>query len=181
MVIEITHRIDIQIQATHLSSAGYRSQTDKGETMTTIETKEITNSEDVIDVRDVIARVEHLESQPTKTEGGDHCAWCCAELKDDDETHSSDCEILELPQLAALLDELRGNDGDEEWRGDWYPLLLVRDSHFRDFAQQEAEDLDLVKSDARWPYTCIDWEQAARELQVDYSTVEFDGVTYWYR
>lgn len=82
---------------------------------------------------------------------------------------------------ASYWGELAGNGGDEEWRGAWYPLLLVRDSHFRDFAQQEAEDLDLVKSDTRWPYTCIDWSEAAEELKQDYTTVEFDGVTFWYR
>jgi hypothetical protein len=29
--------------------------------------------------------------------------------------------------------------------------------------------------------SCIDWDQAARELQVDYFDVDFDGVTYWIR
>lgn len=144
------------------------------------ETKEITNSEDVIDLRDVTDRVEHLESQPTLDDDG-ACYSCGSLTKEGDEDHESDCEVLELQRLTVLLDELRGNGGDHDWRDDWYPLLLVRNSYFKDFAQQEAEDLDLVKSDARWPYTCIDWEQAARELQMDYTTVEFDGVTYWYR
>lgn len=27
----------------------------------------------------------------------------------------------------------------------------------------------------------VDWERAARELQMDYTPVEFDGVTYWVR
>ena len=29
--------------------------------------------------------------------------------------------------------------------------------------------------------TCIDWAQAARELRMDYTSVDFDGVTYWIR
>lgn len=33
----------------------------------------------------------------------------------------------------------------------------------------------------RWPYTCIDWEHAAKELRYDYSAADFDGVTYWIR
>jgi hypothetical protein len=28
---------------------------------------------------------------------------------------------------------------------------------------------------------CIDWNEAASELQMDYTAVEFDGVTYWVR
>lgn len=63
----------------------------------------------------------------------------------------------------------------------WYPVTLVRDSYFEDYAQELAEELDLVKRDVHWPYNCIDWEQAARELKQDYSSADFDGVTYWYR
>jgi len=127
---------------------------------------EISNTDDVIDVRDVIARVEELEEL----------------LPPADESDGTDNEERqELATLMSLLDDLKGNGGDVDWRGDWYPLLLVRDSHFRDFAQQEAEDLGLIKSDSSWPDNCIDWEQAAQELQVDYTTCEFEGVTYWYR
>ena len=48
-------------------------------------------------------------------------------------------------------------------------------------AQELAEDCGLIPDDAKWPCNCIDWEQAAEELQVDYSTVEYDGETYYYR
>lgn len=129
---------------------------------------EITNSDDLIDVRDVIARFEELETELDDTHS-------------DDQTNEALDLRAEFDTLKELLEDLKGNGGDEDWRGDWYPITLVRDSYFKDFAQQEAEDLDLIKSDARWPYTCIDWEQAASELQIDYTTVEFDGVTYWYR
>ena len=149
--------------------------------MSTTATKKVTNSEDVIDLREVTDRVEYLEEQPTLDDDGACYSCGSRDLKEGDESHESDCEVLELQRLNALLDELRGNGGDHDWRGDWYPLLLVRDSYFEDFARQEAEDLDLIKSDASWPYTCIDWERAAQELQSDYGDVEFDGVTYWYR
>lgn len=132
------------------------------------ETKEITNSDDYIDVRDVIARVEALESELSED----------AETSEDEEERLSFAELL---TLRELLEKLEGNGGDEEWRGSWYPIGLVRESYFEDFARQEAEDLDLIKSDARWPYTCIDWERAAEELKQDYSEVDFDGVTYYFR
>ena len=134
----------------------------------TTETKEITNSEDVIDVRDVIARFEELETE-------------LDDAHSDDETNEMlDCRA-EFDTLKELLSELEGNGGDEEWRDAWYPVTLVRKSYFRTFAQEEAESLDLVKSDARWPYTCIDWDQAASELLQDYTSTDFDGVTYYYR
>lgn len=127
---------------------------------------DISNSADVIDVRDVIARVEELESEVEAAE-------------DSDGTDNEERE--ELAALTALLDDLEGNGGDENWRGSWYPITLVRDSYFEDFAQEEADSLGLISSEVKWPYTCIDWEQAARELQQDYSSVEYEGVTYWYR
>lgn len=132
------------------------------------ETKEITKYDDLIDVRDVIARFEELETE-------------LDDAHEDSETNEALDLRAEFDILKELLEELKGNGGDEDWRGDWYPIILVRDSYFRDFAQQEAEDLDLIKANAPWPNNCIDWDQAARELQVDYTTVEFDGVTYWYR
>lgn len=46
-------------------------------------------------------------------------------------------------------------------------------------------------SDAKWPFTCIDWEQAAKELSHDYTSIELrpldengeecDAITYYYR
>lgn len=145
-----------------------------------IATKEITNSEDVIDVRDITDRVEYLEEQPTVDDDG-ACYSCGTYLKTGDEEHELDCEVLELQRLNALLDELRGNGGDHGWRDNWYPLLLVRDSYFENFARDEAEQLGLIKSDMSWPYTCINWEEAAEQLQHDYSSISFDGVDYWYR
>lgn len=38
-----------------------------------------------------------------------------------------------------------------------------------DFAQELAEQLGEIKKDVSWPYTCIDWEHAAKELMYDYA------------
>lgn len=90
-------------------------------------------------------------------------------------------ETEELEELENLLSELQGLGGDEQFDGDWYPCVLIRDSYFRDYAQELAEDCGMVNEKAGWPNNCIDWELAARELQYDYSSVEIDGVTYWTR
>jgi hypothetical protein len=45
----------------------------------------------------------------------------------------------------------------------------------------DAEDIGAIGSDASWPLYCIDWKQAARDLQMDYSAVEFMGQTYYVR
>ena len=120
----------------------------------------------IIDIRDVIARVEELEDELSPMEENDRFYFE---------------EREELALLTALLDDLKGCGGDEDWRGDWYPLTLIQDFYFEEFAQEEAESLGLIKADIWWPYNCIDWERAAWELRSDYSSVEFDGETYWYR
>lgn len=38
-----------------------------------------------------------------------------------------------------------------------------------------------LKGATEWPLRHIDWDAAAEELKQDYTSVEFDGVTYWIR
>ena len=132
---------------------------------------DIENTADLIDVRDIIARVEELENMVPET-AHDVTPGDASDLED---------LRLELAELVSLLDTLEGMGGDEQWRGDWYPVTLIRDSYFRTYAQELAEDCGMIPQDAGWPARCIDWNQAARELQMDYSSVEYGGVTYWTR
>jgi Antirestriction protein (ArdA) len=86
----------------------------------------------------------------------------------------------EFKSLKDLLSDLCGNGGDEQWLGDWYPISLIRDSYFTDYAQELLEDCgDLPKGLPH--YIEIDWEATARNIRSDYTSTEFDGVTYWYR
>ena len=113
--------------------------------------------EDVIDVRDLIARFEEIE-----------------ESTDED-------EVSEAKTLRALLDDLEGNGGDEEWRGSWYPLLLIAEHNMQAYAQETAEECGMIPEGGAWPTYCIDWEWATREFKMDYTTTEYEGVTYYYR
>lgn len=116
------------------------------------------NVQHTIDVREIIERYEEL----TKL----------LDINAHEVMPGSFEELEELRAERALLEdvlaELRGNGGDEEWCGDWYPQTLIRDNHFKTYARELAEDCGLVDSSAQWPNTCIDWAQAARELQHDY-------------
>ncbi len=124
---------------------------------------------DIIDVRDIIERIEELENSNL------------AHQEDPNGGHWSDEETQELANLTAIMRELAGNGGDEQWEGDWYPLTLIRESYFKDYAQELAEDTGAVHKNTAWPHYCIDWDFAARELKMDYSAVNIDGVTYLYR
>lgn len=115
-------------------------------------TRPVDNSADIIDSREVIARIRYLEI---------------------DEEELDDFDKEELVALRALAEEASASP-------DWtYGETLIRDSYFEDYAREMAEDLGLISSDTKWPATCIDWEEAARELQADYTRVDFDGVDFW--
>jgi|SRR5579862_7954563 len=124
------------------------------------------NADDVIDSRDVIARIEELQhTRQHFMDTESSIPW--AEAEPD--------EAEELAALEALAQEAEGC-------ADWpYGETLVRDSYFKDYAQQLAEDIGCLNDDDKWPYTCTDWELAARELRYDYTSVDFAGVTYWVR
>lgn len=114
--------------------------------------KTISNSDDMIDLSDVIARIEELSGE-------------CA-----NEDYAE-----ELAALESLAEEAKGC-------ADWqYGETLIRDSYFKTYAQDLAEDIGAIDRDATWPNTHIDWDAAAEELQMEYTSVDFGGVEYWIR
>jgi hypothetical protein len=137
--------------------------------------KKITNSANFIDLRDVIARFEELENERQEIIDA---------IKDGTSTrfnlaqHDESDEGMEFFALKQLLDDCEGNGGDEQWRGDWYPIELIRCTYFKEYAQELAEGCGMIQRDLKWPYTCIDWDSAARELLMDYTTISFNGVNY---
>lgn len=89
----------------------------------------------------------------------------------EDEAGSDALELKSLAELREQFDSKTWEDG----------ITFVKDSYFEEFAEDEADQLGLVEDVCCWPYNCIDWSKAADQLQMDYSSVEFDGETYWYR
>ena len=130
-------------------------------------------SADVIDVRDIITRVLELrdERDEYNEKMGSPDAW----------DGVPDVEPEELAMLEDILSELAGYGGDWKFNGDRYPVQLIAESYFQEYAQDFAEDCGMVDTNARWPMTCIDWEQAAWGLQMDYKYILIHGTKYWYR
>ena len=163
---------------------------------------EISNTDNVLDSRDIIARIEYLESeresltdavdtvqetlddldasdfeevsefeeaeQTTK----DELATAQANVKDWDESD----EGQELAKLKTFAEEAAG------YASDWsYGTTLIHEDYFEDYARDLAAEGDYDMKNEQWPYTCIDWEKAAEELKQDYTSVDFDGETYWVR
>lgn len=191
----------------------------------------IDNSQDIIDSRDVIARIEELEGvldglvadvrekleayrdadarYQHVTPESDHpnseyweeldvardttydeltearetlASWLgcpVASLPEDDGDIAPECFIDDEARELKVLRELAE---EASFSPDWvHGEVLIRDSYFEDYARQLADDIGAIPDDAKWPATCIDWEQAAAELRQDYTHVEFDGESYWIR
>ena len=131
-------------------------------------THTIDNTEDILDSRDIIARIEELET----------CLQDHAE--DPNGGHWSDEDADELRALQALAKEA-------ECAPDWsYGETLIRRSYFVDYTEQLINDcyeLPKEMNSGQWPFRhmTIDYEAAARELEHDYTSVDFDGVEYLIR
>ena len=144
-------------------------------------TNAIDNTADILDSRDIIERIEALESElidakDDESESSDLIdleAWL--ENAANDENHVFQEAAKELLTLKALADE---GENLSDWK---YGETLIRDSYFKTYAEELASDIGAINANATWPNNCIDWERAARELQQDYTSIEFDGVTYWAR
>ena len=159
------------------------------------------NFDDVIDSRDVIASIEELESalQDAYDAKYEEANDLWSEWSHDKDTQLAD-EPPKPPEFEEWLSQVgldpAGELHDEavelaglkdlkaqcEDCGDWeYGETLVRESYFETYAEELADELGYIKPEVSWPYNCIDWGRAARELQMDYTSVDFDGVEYLIR
>ena len=156
------------------------------------------NTDDLIDSRDVIERIEELGSEREDLVADITAAEEeLADASDDTSVLKDDAEELselgkKVDEAKVLLEEWDADNGEElaalksihdecEGYSDWkHGETLIRDGYFEEYAQDLAEDLGMDK-DQQWPYSCIDWKKAAEELQQDYSRVTFGGEDYWIR
>lgn len=153
---------------------------------------EISNMDDVIDSRDVIARIEELqderqclvdtiteeEQNRSELQDGDTRAnhEAAEEALDDARTSlkSWDADYAhELAALKTLAEEAEG------YAADWHHgETLIRDSYFETAMDELLEDIgDLPKNLPGYLTITVDYDA----LQMDYTSVDFDGVTYWIR
>jgi hypothetical protein len=144
---------------------------------------------DIIDSRDVIARIAELEGfrddaierakelRESTDEDAAADIW-----QDEDGTEYGvtddwdESTEEEYRALTSLESEAEGYCSD--WR---HGATLIADSYFEEYAEQLAEDIGAIDPNARWPLNHIDWVAAANELKQDYTSVDFDGTEYWVR
>ena len=120
---------------------------------------EIYNTQDVIDSRDIIERIEELE------------ILIAGESKSDDFLEYTD----EYDKLVSLKEEC------EQYSSEWkYGIALIHESYFEDYVQDLLSDIGVLPREIPW-YIVIDWEKTADNIKIDYTDVDFDGETYYIR
>lgn len=100
-------------------------------------------------------------------------AWADATRNAADDGYDDERALLSA--LLGMKDDYSGSEGWEDG------ATFIAESHFREYAEQLADDIGAIDRNAAWPVNCIDWERAADELKADYSTLEVDGTTFYYR
>jgi hypothetical protein len=160
-------------------------------------TRSIDNSEDIIDSRDIIERIEELEAE--REDLADHVEECEAA----NEYHNSEGEAdaPEERDLITARDDLTAWDnenGDElktlkaladqcDHVSDWvHGEQLIREDYFTKYIEDLIDDcyeMPKEMNSGNWPYRhmTMDYEAAAEEAKCDYEEVDFDGVTYFIR
>ena len=124
----------------------------------------ISNYDDVIDSRDVIERIETLESELE------------AFLEENDVLLEENFpEWEELETLRALATECSSLSAD--WK---YGETLIRYNYWKDYVQEMLEDFGEIPRNLPW-YISIDWETTAVNISQDYNLVEFGGIDYYIR
>lgn len=125
----------------------------------------IDNTQDIIDSRDVIERIEELE----------------ADLEGFEDKSGNEYDDLsqELEALKALQEQA---DSSPDWI---HGETLIRRSYFEQYIADLIDDCyDLnITTKNEWPYRHLklDIEAAAEEAEQDYTEVTFGGVEYLIR
>jgi len=153
-------------------------------------TVDISNDDNVIDSRDVIARLETLKEERDDLERAIDEA---RESLDDEE--GDEKEAMQ-DDYDAAVEALKDWDGDykkeldaldalqndaEGYAPDWeHGATLVRESYFTEYCQELLSDIGELPRDLP-DYIVIDWDATAENLKADYTEVDYDGTTYLVR
>ena len=142
-----------------------------------------------LDTRDLYKRQCELQDELDDLKEAAEDARIQFEEADGDQSDAfSDVKREAFEELEDWLsdygEELEAlNDLENEVGSEWmHGETLILEGEFKQYAMKLAEDLhgNAIR-DAGWPFDCIDWEQAAEGLKMDYSSVDYDGETYLFR
>lgn len=124
--------------------------------------RDIDNTQDMIDSRDIIARIEELQ-----------------DFQESEGLMNTDA----LEELRVLLVVQSEAERSPDWQ---HGESLIRESYFTDYIEQLIDDCyempkELKSGDWPWRHVTVDYEAAAEEAKQDYTDIDFDGVTFLIR
>ena len=140
-------------------------------------TNVISNLDDTIDSRDVIARIEELEAEreDLRSAMDDHNTdsdayeEANAALKEFDNSEEGQ-ELIALKVLAA-----QGEDYAPDWK---YGAQLIHEDYFETAMDEMLEDCgDIPRDLPSYLTITVDYDA----LKQDYTAIDFDGQTYYVR
>lgn len=135
----------------------------------------IDNTDDIIDSRDIIERIEELRQMRSEMLEEARETGCAKGTWETTE------EAEELCALVSLAKEVEPESSDWE-----HGETLIRRSYFVDYISDLIHDCYPMPKEmhsGNWPFRhiTIDYEAAANEAEQDYISVDFDGVEYLIR
>ena len=80
-------------------------------------------------------------------------------------------EFEELEELRIMVNEI------PEWQ---YGATLINEDYWEEYVEEMLKDIGDIPSDLP-NYLVINWESTAENIKADYSEIEYDGETYYYR
>lgn len=113
--------------------------------------------EDIVDIRDIIEFLEKLEEN----------------IEDEENDQKESDLVLSKWIRQEILEPLRGEGGNEEFEGAWYPLIFNHENYFEEYIQDLLTDCGFISKDL--PPVIennIDWEGIAEDSKVDYFEIE---------
>lgn len=137
----------------------------------------------VIDTRDLQDRIEELESKLDDVEN--LIDKLEIQLQDATEEESGELndriDTLYKDDRETILEELHELSGIRVEIPEWYDgNALIHEDYWVEYVQDLLEDCGDIPSDLPW-YIVVDWVSTAENIAVDYSTIEYDGSTCYYR
>lgn len=142
--------------------------------MTTLNTVSIDHS-DVIDTRDLQDLIEQLENDI-------NCLTNEIENLDEAENESEYQEKTEqlenMQNDLSILENIKDEVGSEFEHGE----SLIAEDYFTDYQRELLIDCGYLDRNLPWFIESnINWDGVANDLKQDYSTIEIEGQTYYFR
>jgi len=151
---------------------------------------EITNSQDVIDSRDIIARIDELETDEgilqdaiiEAEEALESSEGARAEMQAGKELTEARETLIDFnEENEAELDNLKAIAEQCENYADWkYGEALINEMYFTEYCMDMLKDTGYLPDNLP-SWIAIDEDQTAENMKDDYMTVDFDGTDYYMR